>query len=396
MSKSIRRLCMPYRIFYSDEYNFIIDRSKVSTYPWESERIVESQQDASDFDSTLRDSPNYNSDYSNSKGSSDYQPSATDKDDTESYEDQTTPSSKSISERYSENIDKDNCKKIQKDSMTCTICKDPKTGNDFEQCSYSYQPNDKIFSYSKSSSFGNSQKSDKYRQKPYENEESPDSSSPEIARDSYSVEKDPEESYEASTTDEAKDDSVEEKKGEVDVGYLDTTKKKAEIDEFMQNFRKKDRSKCRKTIRDKMTCYQCVDEKGVQKEECAFVTGREPDQLAFREIKEFQIDPASHTRGLKQQPSSTKTSARAADPLEPNASASKNSYVKLERPDNDYPDETQHIAEETKEAEPYDYTSETRSRYDKVLGLTLPAYMFATSEHEAAFDEVVASSHDQH
>jgi len=149
-------------------------------------------------------------------------------------------------------------------------------------------------------------------------------------------------------------------------------------------------------MRDKMTCYQCVDEKGVQKEECAFVTGREPDQLAFREIKEFQIDPASHPRGLKQQPSSTKTSARAADPLEPNASASKNSYVKLEKPDNDYPDETQHVAEETKEAEPYDYTSETRSRYDKVLGLTLPAYMFATSEHEAAFDEVVASSHDQH
>lgn len=386
---------MSYYIFYSAEYNFIIDRSKLSIYPWKSEKIVESQQDASDFDSTLRDSPTYNSDYSNSKGSSDYQPLATSKDDTESYEDETTPTSKSISEHYSENIDKDHCKKFQKDSMTCTICKDPKTGNDFEQCSYSYQPNDKVFSYSKSSSFGNSQENDKYQQVPHEDEESPAGSSSEIAKDSYNV---PEESYEASTTDEAKDDSketTEEKKEEVNIGYLDTTKKKAEIEEFMQDFRKKDRSKCRKTMRDKMTCYQCVDEEGVQKEECVFVTGREPDQLAFREIKEFQIDPASHTRGLKHS-SSTKTKARVADPLEPNASASKNSYVKLEKPDNDYPDETQHIAEETKEAEPYDYTSETRSRYDKILGLTLPAYMFATSEHEAAFDEVVASSHDQH
>lgn len=351
----------------------------------------ESQQVASDFDSTLRDSPDYSSDYSNSKGSSNYQPLATSKDDTESYEDQ--PSTKSVSEHYAENIDTDHCKKVQKDSMICTICKDPKTGNDFEQCSYSYQPSDKVFSYSKSSSFGNLRENDKYQQTPREDEQSPDSS--ETAKDSYNV---PEESYEASTTDEAKDDSKDatttEEKKQADLGYLDTSKKKAEIEEFMQNFRKKDRSKCRKTMRDKMTCYQCVDEKGFQKEECVFVTGQEPDQLAFREVKEFQIDPASHPRGLKRS-SSTKTRARAVDPLEPSASASKNSYVKLEKPDNDYPDEAQHVAEETKEAEPYDYTSETRSRYDKVLGLTLPAYMFATSEHEAAFDEVVASSHDQ-
>ncbi|XP_029659857.1 uncharacterized protein LOC115233511 [Formica exsecta] len=378
----------------SDSTHDYLDKSKHSIYPWRSERTIESQQVASDLDSTSRDSPNYSSDYSNSKGSSNYQPLSTAKDDTESYEDQATPSSKSVSEHYSENIDADHCKKFQKDSMTCTICKDPKTGNDFEQCSYSYQPSDKVFSYSKSSSFGNSRQNDKYRQVPRENEQLSDSS--EIAKDSYNAPT-REDGYEASTTDEAKDnskDATEGKKERVDVGYLDTAKKKAEIEELMQNFRKKDRSKCRKTMRDKMTCYRCVDEEGIQKEECVFVTGQEPDQLAFREIKEFQIDPASHARGLERS-NSMKTRERVMDPLEPSASASRNSYVKLEKPDNDYPDETQHTAEETKEAEPYDYTSETRSRYDKVLGLTLPAYMFATSEHEAAFDEVVASSHDQ-
>ncbi|XP_050445803.1 uncharacterized protein LOC126848731 [Cataglyphis hispanica] len=378
----------------SDSTHDYLDKSKHSIYPWRSEKAIESEQVASDLDSTSRDSPNYSSDYSSSKGSSNYQPLVTGE-DTEFYEDQATPSLKSVSAHYSENIDADHCKKFQKDSMTCTVCKNPKTGNDFEQCSYSYQPSDKVFSYSKSSSFGNSRENDKYQQIPHEDKQASDSS--EIAKDSYNV---PigEEGYEASrTTDEAKDDSkdaVEGKKEGVDAGYLDTAKKKAEIEEFMQNFRKKDRSKCRKIMRDKMTCYRCVDEENVQKEECVFVTGQEPDQLAFREIKEFQIDPASHAR-VHERSSSTKTRERITDPLEPSASASRNSYVKLEKPDNDYPDEMQHTAEETKEAEPYDYTSETRSRYDKVLGLTLPAYMFATSEHEVAFDEVVASSHDQ-
>ncbi|XP_072753805.1 uncharacterized protein [Anoplolepis gracilipes] len=382
----------------SDSTHDYSDKSKLSTTnPWRYERITdterESQQVASDFDSTLlRDSPTYTYSnpisYSNSEGSSTYQPSATD--DSKSSEDQdtTTPSSKSVSsERYSENIDTDHCKKIQKDSMTCTICKDPKTGNNFEQCSYSYQPSDKVFSYSKSSSFGNSRENDKYprarqmaKTRETKSERAAVQDSSEIDKDFYAP--NPEKSYETLTTDEAKDDSkdgtTEGKKvweeGKVDVGGY---------------FRKKDGSKCRRIMRDKMTCYQCIDDNGVQKEECVFVTGREPDQLAFREIKEFQINPVSHPPDLKY-PSSTK-----ADPLESSASANTDSYVELKKPDNDYTDETQHTTEETKEAEPYDYTSETRSRYDKVLGLTLPEYMFATSEHEAAFDEVVASSHDQ-
>ncbi|XP_029173673.1 uncharacterized protein LOC114942467 [Nylanderia fulva] len=386
----------------SESTHDYLDRSKLSIYPRKSEKRKGSQRVTSDFDSTSRDSPDYSSDYSNSKGPSNYQPLATGKDDAESYEDETTSSSKPVSERYAENINTDNCKKFQKDSMTCTICKDSKTGNDFEQCSYSYQPSDKIFSYSKSSSFGNSRENDKYRQVSREDEQSPKSFK--TAKDSYNA---PEESYEASTVDETKGETKDDLKDattategqeQVDVGYLNTANKKAEIEEFLQNFEKKDGSKCRKTMRDKMTCYRCIDENGFQKEECVFVTGQEPDQLAFRETKEFQIDPASHPRDQRSSSSSrktTKTRARAFDPLEPSASASKTSYVKLEKSDNDYPDEAQHMAEETKEAEPYDYASETRSRYDKVLGLTLPAYMIATSEHEAAFDEVVASSHNR-
>ena len=47
-----------------------------------------------------------------------------------------------------------NCKRVQRDTMTCTICKDSKTGENSESCTYSYQPNDKKFAYTKSKSFG--------------------------------------------------------------------------------------------------------------------------------------------------------------------------------------------------------------------------------------------------
>lgn len=273
--------------------------------------------------------------------------------------------------------------------MTCKICKDPETGDNLEQCSYSYQPSDKLYSYSKSSRFGNPEKAEQTSDD--EDESSEGSETAKTSYDKYV----PGPAYEASTRDEAqsRDDASNRK---VDTGYLDTVKKKAEIEEFMQNFQKEDRSKCKKIMRDKMTCYQCVDDTGFQKEECAFVTGDEPDkeQLVFHETKEFQVDAVTPRATRDFKPPGAKR-AKAAESLEPSVSASGNTYVRLEKPDNDYPDEASHTAEETKGAEPYDYTSETRAKYDKVLRLTLPAYMFSTSEHEAAFDEIVASDHDR-
>ncbi|XP_011685770.1 PREDICTED: uncharacterized protein LOC105448725 [Wasmannia auropunctata] len=382
----------------SDSRDYL-DKSEISTYPRSSDEVVKAQ-DPNDSDGTSHGSPDYSSDYSSSERSSDYKfPSHNS--DSESYDGQTTSSSKPTSESYSESISADNCKTVQKDSMTCKVCKDPQTGNDFERCSYSYQPSDKLYSYSKSRTFGNRQ-NDKSEQTDSSNEDERSPESSEIVKKSYDEYAPSGQVYEASTTDEttSRTDDAEGKKLGVDVGYLDTVKKKAEIEEFMQKFRKEDRSKCKKIMRDKMTCYQCVDEEGFQKEECAFVTGHEPDkeQLVFHETKEFQVDTAPpRVRDIK--PSTSSTSTKAADSVEPSASASKNSYVRLEKPDNDYPDEASSsshtAAEETKEAEPYDYTSETRPKYDKVLRLTLPAYMFTTSEHEAAFDELVAAAHDQ-
>lgn len=46
------------------------------------------------------------------------------------------------------------CKQVQKDSKTCTVCKDPKIGGVYEKCTYNYQPSDKLYKYSRSKSFG--------------------------------------------------------------------------------------------------------------------------------------------------------------------------------------------------------------------------------------------------
>jgi len=46
------------------------------------------------------------------------------------------------------------CKKVQKDSKTCVVCKDSKTRGTYEKCTYNYQPNEKLYKYSKSKSFG--------------------------------------------------------------------------------------------------------------------------------------------------------------------------------------------------------------------------------------------------
>ena len=62
---------------------------------------------------------------------------------------------KSESAKISKNVkDNGSCRKVKRDSMVCTICKDPKTGGDFEQCNYSYEPDDKVFAYTKSKHFG--------------------------------------------------------------------------------------------------------------------------------------------------------------------------------------------------------------------------------------------------
>ncbi|OXU17925.1 hypothetical protein TSAR_000553 [Trichomalopsis sarcophagae] len=133
----------------------------------------------------------------------------------------------------------------------------------------------------------------------------------------------------------------------VDNGFYDATLRRAEIEKIVKDIGSEDRSKCKKMYRNGMTCYSCADERGFVNEECAFVN--EPDSTVSGSIKR-------------------KTRATVDEEEKPK----------------DEKDE-----EELEEAEPYDYVAETRAVYDKVLGISLPAYMITKSAQEAEFDEYV-------
>ncbi|XP_021917634.1 uncharacterized protein LOC110828851 isoform X2 [Zootermopsis nevadensis] len=291
-------------------------------------------------------------------------------------------------------IDEKNCKKTTKDTMTCMVCKDPKTGGSYEQCSYSAKPKENNYFVAHETSF-NSKNKKPYTEKRTEYEGEPHSrhirqeppqgikreKSKKIAgkrkvNDKYDI---PYE-YSASTLArrEAKDEkgsgvgldpflygepepykpetaekiaeqteqhesyfpggksydeyfrhlfpelhdggkqsassdsetyeypssaNTNEKSASPGYEYKSTlpeyftdNEQKKDLEKVLGEFTQKDRSACKKVLKDKMTCYQCVDSKGMQHEECMFVAASEPksSHLAYHEVKEYSILP----RGL--------------------------------------------------------------------------------------------------
>ncbi|XP_029049309.2 DNA ligase 1 [Osmia bicornis bicornis] len=288
--------------------------------------------------------------------------------------------SKSESEKIAERIEPSYCKRVQKGSLSCKVCKDPKTGSNSEQCSYEQQPSDKNYSYSKSKSFKTPTETE---DKSYDGSEKKESHSPykDQSFGFFGDEKPSERDARDYSTSDA-ESKIEEKKEstsrstpkKAEVDFSDAFKRKAEIQKFLQEFQKEDRSNCKKLMRNKMTCYQCVDDKGFRKEECAFITDGD---IAEDKIDETEVEPN------RKVPRSIPEDV----PVEPEVSASENIEVNRRKPEA----ASSEKAEKPKEAEAYEYVAETKPVFDKVLGFTLPAYMLATSEHEEEFDKIVVS-----
>ncbi|KAF7407327.1 hypothetical protein HZH66_001864 [Vespula vulgaris] len=334
---------------------------------------------------------------------------------------------KSESEKNSERIDRSNCKVIEKDSMTCKVCKDPKTGDNFEQCSYSYKPKDKVYAYSKGKSFGSPTKSENDDEKNessdiYDVQENVKETKVQRPYDKlydkiYDKVYDKNDDYDdkrvldssgnskslvyAPTSNVGRDDSsidvIAGKKliNEGDGYFDDSKRKKEEIERFLKEFQKEDRSNCKKVMKDNMTCYRCKDDKDIRKEECMFVGDQDVkennnDRLTYREVKQFKLpDIKSSGSSLNKRNSNDKIIVDS-DILEPIASASEDSYARTVTSDDDVEKTTEE--EQLHEVEPYEYVAETRPIYDKKLGLILPAFMLTKSEHEREFDDMVASS----
>lgn len=186
-------------------------------------------------------------------------------------------------------------------------------------------------------------------------------------------------------------------------GFYDATLRRAEIEKIVKDIDSEDRSKCKKMYRNGMTCYSCADEKGFVNEECVFVNEPEPTEASGKvEVTVKPTTPSTTVSTTTTSSSrSTTTTKQLLEPLQTSSNwkavqvqsqrktrATKDKEESEEAP-KDKDEELEVLDEELDEAEPYDYVAETKPVYDKVLGITLPAYMITKSAQEAEFDEYV-------
>ncbi|XP_013182056.1 PREDICTED: uncharacterized protein LOC106128293 isoform X1 [Papilio xuthus] len=381
---------------------------------------------------------------------------------------------KELSEKQAAEIKQNpgNCKEVKKDTMTCMSCKDPKTGGNYESCSYVAEPKNNKYAYSKERKFDsndepdepeNTQKAENPEKsqklvdgqkdassvknygdegKPYGNYKNDDDNSGKYK--SYYVHTSAPKPSEALRAAENQNDSEENKENKpydykkAIPGFYTDTEQKKDVENVLAEFKKKDRSACKKVQKNGMTCFQCIDKNGLKHEECMFVSESAPKQshLAYQEVKEFTSKPATLDDGneaaasqtvtsspaksaayvvansdygkkLKHKKASQGTLAAASSPIAavvPDVIASVRNPVKshkVKRNEGSQAELNAQIIDETNIAPPEEFAgadskgafwAETMPRYSAALGVSLPEYMLSRSEHEALFDEFVAGA----
>lgn len=375
---------------------------------------------------------------------------------------------KELSEKQAAEIRQNpgNCKEVIKDGMTCMTCKDAKTGGNYESCSYVAAPKNNKYAYSKEKNFDSNDdpeepENDEQSEGPKTSEKIQETNTDDTAPQKFTEAEDdkPYSSYRQPEKDDSgekyksfyihtskpkpnealreasnEDSSEEVKPKSYDYqkalpGFYTDNEPKKDVEHVLAEFKKKDRSSCKKVQKNAMTCYQCVDKKGLKHEECMFVSESAPKQshLAYQELKEFTSKPATLDDGNETAESQTVTTS--ATPTKKSAAyvaASAHYGKKLKRkkapqgtlaaaPTNVVAKTTQKfkrsegsesnsndkISVASNVAPPEEFAgseskaafwAETVPRYSAALGVTLPEYMLSRSEHEASFDEAVAGA----
>lgn len=392
---------------------------------------------------------------------------------------------KALSEKQAAEIKQnpENCQEVKKDGMSCMSCKDPKTGGNYESCSYVAEPKNNKYAYSKERKFDSNdepdepesdekveqpKKSAKYQdadkketqkyakltasqpEKPYSDYKSQnkdDDNSGEKYKSYYvhNSKPRPNEALRAADDDSSSKEETESVAKPYDYkkalpGFYTENEPKKDVEHVLAEFKKKDRSSCKRVQKNGMTCFQCIDKSGLKNEECMFVSESAPKRshLAYQEVKEFTSKPATIEKGQEGAESQTITTSApavqksaayvvennnygkklkrkkapqaivpaAANPAQvtvpavgtaiqsPNTKKSKRSIEAVA-------ESKATIVDLTNVAAPEEFAgvdskgafwSETLPRYSATLGVTLPEFMLTRSEHEASFDEIVAGA----
>ncbi len=222
-----------------------------------------------------------------------------------------------------------NCKKIYKDNSVCKICKDPKTGDKSESCSYSSKPKAKKVAFSKHKKFsfktdpekkaveGNdgdydsAGHEDDEEEKPVKSQPPKEQKKPikrnNLKKKSKSKPKKKTESDEsdygayklASYYDADYDDQPRSAKLQLaeqpddnintDFEFIEPYKfDNADFSRALSDFKYRDWSKCDKKSKGELTCYYCKDEHGFDQEECVYVSGAKPISSKFKMSKKYR------------------------------------------------------------------------------------------------------------
>lgn len=80
----------------------------------------------------------------------------------------------------------------------------------------------------------------------------------------------------------------------------------SELSKMMREFKTKDRSKCAKKMKNKMTCYVCNDKDGMKREECMYVVEDEPKKATVHEKRDLEdVDGASSKTSKREIPAAS-------------------------------------------------------------------------------------------
>lgn len=114
---------------------------------------------------------------------------------------------------------------------------------------------------------------------------------------------------------------------------------KKDLEKALGEFQNRDWSNCKKIVKKKLTCYQCVDKNGVSNEECMYVEASQPvsKHLAYHEEKKLR-PPVQPNNDEEESQKNEQTAAAATDlTAEPNKTDDE-VFRRIRKPKNARPD----------------------------------------------------------
>lgn len=184
------------------------------------------------------------------------------------------------------------CKKVYRDGQTCTVCKDPKKGGNMEKCFYEYQPNDKVYKFTRSKSIGRPYGSRNSRDKKEESAEVSETSPKKVRKSNKEMRgqnKKPFSGFKDYGYGGASYESEEPYESSESKTDYDYRPPKSIFDSESEKIAEETKTaECKEVRKDDMICSVCKDPKsGGNSERCTYSYQPDDKHFAYSQKKSF-------------------------------------------------------------------------------------------------------------